>query len=181
MRVFVEDARELARAMGGETPVSRTAALRQDSYLILVLWRLRCAARRWRIPLVNHVLRRVQTVLFGIELGNGVTLGRGVFFVHPIGIVVGGSARVGNRVRLMGCNTVGTAKDNGCPIIEDDVVLGAGARVLGPVTVGAGAVIGANAVVLTDVAAGSVAVGVPARVVSPEALSGTAGGSADPA
>ena len=108
----------------------------------------------------------MQTVVFGIELGNEITLGRGVFFVHPIGIVVGGKARVGDRVRFMGSNTVGTAKDNGYPVVEDDVVLGAGARVLGPVRVGARAVIGANAVVLTDIPADAVAVGMPARVVA---------------
>jgi serine O-acetyltransferase len=141
-------------------------ALTQDSYLILVLWRLRCGARRWRLPGVNHLLRRLQTVIFGIELGNDITLGRGVFFVHPIGIVVGGKARVGDRVRFMGSNTVGTAKGNGYPVVEDDAVLGAGARVLGPVTVGARAVIGANAVVLTDIPSDAVAVGMPARVVA---------------
>jgi serine O-acetyltransferase len=167
IRTLIEDARELARAAGvepGRLSAARVA-LTQDSYMILVLWRLRCAARRWRVPLVNHLLRRVQSVVFGIELGNGITLGRGVFFVHPIGIVVGGSAQVGDRVRLMGSNTVGTAKDNGYPVIGDDVVLGAGARVLGPVEVGMRAVIGANAVVLTDVPPDSVAVGLPVRVV----------------
>jgi serine O-acetyltransferase len=142
------------------------ATLTHDAYLILVLWRLRCLARRWRLPGVNHLLRRMQTVVFGIELGNDITLGRGVFFVHPIGIVVGGDARVGNRVRFMGSNTVGTATENGHPVIEDDVVLGAGARVLGPIRVGARAVIGANAVVLGDIPADSAAVGMPARVVS---------------
>jgi serine O-acetyltransferase len=163
-----EDARQLAVAMGrqaqGRHPLR--AALTQDSYSILALWRLRCLARRWRIPLANHLLRLVQSVFFGIELGNGITLGRGVFFVHPIGIVVGGDASVGDRVRFMGSNTVGTARDGGCPVIEDDVTLGAGARVLGRIRVGARTVIGANAVVLADLPADSVAVGIPARVVS---------------
>jgi serine O-acetyltransferase len=170
MGALREDARQLAIATGAPADARHVArvALTQDSYLILMLWRLRCGARRWRLPGVNHLLRRLQTVLFGIELGNGITLGRGVFFVHPIGIVVGGDARVGDRVRFMGSNTVGTARDNGCPVIEDDVVLGAGARVLGPVRVGARAVIGANAVVLSDVPPDSVAVGMPARAVAAE-------------
>lgn len=161
------DVRELAVAMsrGGAGTVSSSAALRQDSFLILALWRLRCAARRLRIPLLNHILRRVQTTVFGIELGNDIELGPGIFFVHPVGIVVGGSARVGARVIFMGSNTVGTAKDNGCPVVEDDVVVGAGARILGPVRVGARSVIGANAVVLADVEADRVVVGIPARVV----------------
>lgn len=168
LRTLREDARHLAIAIGGPggtaSPVG--VALRQDSFQILVLWRLRCAARRLHIPGGNHLLRRVQTAVFGIELGNEIVLGRGVFFVHPVGIVVGGKARVGDRVRFMGSNTIGTAREDGWPVIEDDVVLGAGARVLGPVRVGRDSVVGANAVVLSDVPPGSVAVGVPARVAS---------------
>jgi serine O-acetyltransferase len=70
----------------------------------------------------------------------------------------------------MGNNTIGTAKDNGCPIIEDDVTVGCGARVLGPIRVGRGATIGANAVVLHDVPPGATVVGAPARVVRPRAV-----------
>lgn len=176
LRTLLEDARELAVAMSaaGQGEARARAALKQDGFWILALWRLRCGARRWRIPGLNHLLRRLQTVVFGIELGNDIALGRGVFFVHPIGVVVGGDSRVGNRVRFMGSNTVGTAKENGHPVIEDDVVLGAGARVLGPIRVGARAVIGANAVVLSDIPPDSAAVGMPARVVSPGG-GGTAG------
>lgn len=67
----------------------------------------------------------------------------------------------------MGNNTIGTAKDNGCPVIEEDVVIGCGARVLGPIRIGRGAVIGANAVVLTDVPAGAIATGIPAKIHLP--------------
>lgn len=167
LRGLREDALQLAQAMSGTS--DRRAVLRAvltcDSYLILVLWRARCWALRWHVPGINHVLRRVQTIVFGIELGKDVTLGRGIFFVHPIGITVGGDSRVGDRVRFMGCNTVGTARGEGHPVLEDDVIVGAGARILGAVRVGARAVIGANAVVLSDVPADSVAVGLPAKVV----------------
>lgn len=136
-----------------------------DSYTITALHRVRAWARRWRVPLLNHILRVVQTSFYNIELGRDIQLGYGVWFIHPLGIVIGGNARVGNRVRFFGNNTVGTAKENGYPVIGDDVWIGAGARILGPITIGARARIGANAVVLQDVPADSVAVGIPARIL----------------
>jgi serine O-acetyltransferase len=89
-----------------------------------------------------------------------------VYFVHTSGIVLGGDSRVGDRVRFYGSNTLGTVHDDGYPTIEDDVWLGVGARVLGPITIGARSRIGANAVVLKDVPPDSVAVGVPAQIKS---------------
>ena len=138
-------------------------ALSSDGYAVLAIERMRKAARRLRIPGVNHALRVVQTAYFGIEIGKDVELGEGIWFIHPLGIVIGGDAKVGNRVRFFGNNTVGTAKENGYPVIEDDVWVGAGARILGPITVGARSMIGANAVVVSDVPPDSVAVGIPAR------------------
>ena len=139
-------------------------ALSQDGYKVLLTTRLRESARRWHVPGVNHVLRLATTIVYGIEIGNDIELGDGVNFTHTLGTVIGGTSKVGARVKFMGNNTVGTAKDNGCPIIEDDVVVGCGARVLGPIRIGKGAFIGANAVVLSDVPAGAVVSGIPARV-----------------
>ena len=175
---WVEDAVELTRATLGEkgadasklagttrTPSTKDVlkvAASQDGYRVLFLNRLRDAARG-RVPGVNHALRMVQTALFGIEIGKDVTLGEGVNFTHTLGIVIGGDARIGARVKFMGNNTVGTAKDNGYPTLEEDVVVGCGARILGPIRIGARAVIGANAVVLSDVAPDTVVSGIPAR------------------
>ncbi len=166
IRDLWRDAVELAKATSGQSDPKHIAkvVLVTDSYRITALQRARSFARAIHVPLVNHALRVAQTALLGIEIGKDVTLGHGVWFVHPLGIVIGGDARVGNRVRFYGNNTVGTAKDNGYPTIEDDVWIGAGARILGPIRVGARARIGANAVVLTDVPADSVAVGVPAKI-----------------
>jgi serine O-acetyltransferase len=111
----------------------------------------------------------MQIMFGGIELGNDIVLGDGVYFIHSLGTVVGGHARVGNRVRFLGNNTVGSARDDGEPVIDDDVEIGCGARILGPVHIGARAVIGANAVVLQDVPADAVAVGIPARILAPKA------------
>ena len=142
-----------------------TAALVQDGYAVLALNRLRDASRRWHVVGANRVLRLCQTAIYAIEIGNQVTLGEGVNFAHTLGIVIGGNAKIGARVKFLGNNTIGTAKDNGYPIIEDDVVIGCGARVLGPVRVGKGALIGANAVVVNDVPAGAVVAGIPAKVI----------------
>ena len=144
-----------------------TAALSQDGYKVLFMSRVRESARKWHVPGVNHALRLVTTVLYSIEIGNDIELGDGINFTHTLGTVIGGTSKVGARVKFMGNNTIGTAKDNGCPVIEDDVVIGCGARILGPVRIGKGAFIGANAVVLTDVPPGAIATGIPAKVHVP--------------
>ncbi|MEP6914588.1 MAG: serine O-acetyltransferase EpsC [Acidobacteriota bacterium] len=163
-RVLRDDAVELARAARGNATLKSVAAtvVANDAFAILALCRLRALARRFHVIGVNHLLRRIQTVIYGIEIGNEVTLGRGVYFIHPIGVVVGGNAQIGDRVRFLGSNTVGTACDNGYPVVEDDVVLGAGSRILGPIRVGARSVVGANAVVVRTVPSDCVATGIPA-------------------
>ncbi|RKG95341.1 serine acetyltransferase [Corallococcus sp. CA053C] len=163
---LISDAVEMAKAATGSSDAKSLAkvVLTSDSYRITALNRAREAAIAFHIPLLNHVLRVAQTAVMGIEIGRDVTLGKGVYFVHSLGIVIGGDARIGDRVRFYGNNTVGTAKDNGYPVIEDDVWIGAGARILGPVRIGARSRIGANAVVLQDVPPDSVAVGIPARI-----------------
>jgi len=166
IKQIVADAVEMTRACGlpvNAHSIARTLFL-TDSFPVLVLARAREAARRFHIPGVNRSLRYVQMAVYGIELGRDVSLGPGVYFVHTLGTVIGGDARVGARVRFMGSNTVGTLKDDGHPVIEDDVQVGCGARILGNIRIGAGARIGANAVVMCDVPAGAVAVGVPAVV-----------------
>ena len=171
-KALKDDAMELTRSEHGAVRLRAVASLvlSSDAYRVLALQRLREAARGLGLPMVNHALRVAQTALLGVEIGKHVELGRGVYFVHSLGTVIGGNARVGERVRFYGNNTVGTAKDNGYPVIEEDVSVGAGARILGPVTVGARSRIGANAVVLQDVPPDSVAVGIPARIVSRQAM-----------
>jgi len=169
LRELVRDAVELARASsdGEVSGASLFRAVTHDSYAVLGMTRVREAARKFHIVGLNRALRITMTAVYGIEIGKNVTMGKGVFFAHPLGVVIGGNARVGDRVRFMGSNTVGTAKENGSPVIEDDVTVGCGARILGPIRIGRGAVIGANAVVLQDVPAGAVATGVPATIRFP--------------
>jgi serine O-acetyltransferase len=164
------DAVEMARAE--RLPATWKSALRMmktDSYILVFMFRVRRLFMRAGVPLIDWPIRVVQQIFGGIELGSAIALGSGVYFVHSRGTVIGGTSRIGNRVRFMGNNTVGTARDNGYPVIEDDAEIGCGARVLGPVRIGARAKIGANAVVIEDVPADSVAVGIPARIIRPSA------------
>jgi serine O-acetyltransferase len=176
LRQLVGDALSHARTYGqGHVRFqSMRQAVLYDGFAVLAMNRARELARRWHVPGVNRALRLMQMALYGIEVGKDVELGEGVVFVHTLGTVVGGDARLGDRVRIMGNVTIGTAKDNGYPRIGNDVTIGAGARILGPVTVGDGAVIGANAVVLTDVPARALAVGVPATIRTGEAATAEA-------
>jgi serine O-acetyltransferase len=165
-RQIANDATTIARAFTGGRLDARElfATMSHDGSQVLVMSRFAEAARRHRIPVFGGLMRRLQTTFFGIEIARDVKLGEGVVFVHTVGVVIGGDATVGDRVMFLGGNTVGSVNGTGYPRIGNDVVIGAGARILGPVTIGDGASIGANAVVLCDVPAGASAVGVPATI-----------------
>lgn len=112
------------------------------------------------------VLRhRLWSAVTGCDLPLDARLGGGLVLPHPLGIVLHPDASIGPNCLLFQGVTVGTRDGlDGAPILEGHVDVGAGAKILGPVRIGAHAKIGANAVVLCDVPAGAIAVGVPARV-----------------
>lgn len=172
LREMIGDSVAIARWFGGGELRTATllATMSHDGSLVLMMSRVREAALRWHIPVVGSALRRLQTALYGVEISRNVRLGEGVVFVHTVGIVIGGDAQVGDRVVFLGGNTVGTLDWRGYPKIGNDVLVGAGARILGPVKIGDGAAIGANAVVLCDVPAGATAVGVPAVIRQKKAV-----------
>ncbi len=120
---------------------------------------------RWLARIFSHLARW----LTGIEIHPGATLGRRFFIDHGMGVVIGETAVIGDDCTLYhGVTLGGTSWDKGKrhPTLEDNVVVGAGAKVLGPITIGKGARIGSNAVVVKDVPAGATVVGIPGRVVS---------------
>ena len=107
--------------------------------------------------------------LTGIEIHPGAKIGRRFFIDHGMGIVIGETAEIGDDVTLyQGVTLGGTSWNKGKrhPTLENGVVVGAGAKVLGPFTVGEGAKIGSNAVVTKAVPAGATAVGIPARIIA---------------
>lgn len=104
----------------------------------------------------------------GIEIHPGATIGEGLFIDHGAGIVVGETAEIGNNVTIYhGVTLGGTGKDEGKrhPTVCDNVLIGTGCKVLGPITIGENSRIGANSVVLTDIPANATAIGIPASVV----------------
>jgi serine O-acetyltransferase len=126
------------------------------------LWRM---GMRWLARWLAHWSRWFT----GIEIHPGATIGRRVFIDHGMGIVVGETAEIGDDCTLYhGVTLGGTSWNKGKrhPTLARGVVIGAGAKVLGPLLVGDGAKIGSNAVVVRDVPAGATAVGIPARIVT---------------
>ena len=104
----------------------------------------------------------------GIEIHPGATIGKGLFIDHGHGVVIGETTIIGDNVTLyQGVTLGGTGKQKGKrhPTLEDNVMVGTGAKVLGDITIGAGSMIGAGSVVLSDVPPNSTVVGVPGRVV----------------
>lgn len=122
--------------------------------------------RRWFFlaRLVNHWSRWMTA----IDIHPGATIGRNFFIDHGF-VVIGETAEIGDNVTIYQCVTLGgTSPDNGVmgkrhPTLQDGVIIGSGAQVLGPITVGARARIGANAVVTREVPEGAVMVGIPAK------------------
>ncbi len=122
---------------------------------------------KMHIPVLPRVLALFNRIVFAVQLPAETRLGRGVRLNYSgLGTVIHARAVIGDRVEIgPGVVVGGRSEIYEVPVIEDDVKIGVGAKVLGPVRVGRGATIGANAVVVHDVPAGAVVVGIPARVL----------------
>lgn len=134
------------------------------------LWVHRIAHSLWvhRLPLPARMLQAATRAVTGVDIHPGARIGRRVFIDHATGVVIGQTAEVGEDVVIFhGVTLGGVSMTPGKrhPTVGNHVMLGAGAKVLGPITIGSGAKVGANAVVTKDVEAGAVAVGVPARIL----------------
>ena len=126
----------------------------------------------WKSPipmkLAARCLSQVSRILTGIEIHPGARIGHSVFIDHGMGVVIGETAEIGNRCLLyQGVTLGGTGKENGKrhPTLAENVVVGAGAKVLGAIRVGTNTRIGAGSVVVRDVDADCTVVGIPGRVV----------------
>ena len=139
-----------------------------------VLFIHRIANRSWRAGFVvlGRWLSHLARFLTGIEIHPGATIGRRVFIDHGMGVVIGETAEIGDDCTIyQGVTLGGTALNRAKrhPTLGRGVVVGAGAKVLGPFTVGDGANVGSNSVVLKEVPPGATAVGIPARIIIEDA------------
>lgn len=124
----------------------------------------------WRIKLywVARVTSYLGRIITGIEIHPGAIIGRRFFIDHGMGVVIGETAIIGDDCTIYhGVTLGGTSWKQGKrhPTLEDKVVIGAGAKILGPIIIGSGAKIGSNAVVVKDIPKNATAVGIPARLV----------------
>jgi len=126
-----------------------------------------------RVPALPGMLARLNITLHGFDIPAHVPIGPGLYVPHPVGTVVTAN-RIGKNLSLISANTIGMRNEHSFPNIGDNVFLGAGARVLGGITIGDNVVIGANAVVIEDVPPNSTAMGVPAKI-SPRKVSNVGG------
>lgn len=120
------------------------------------------------VPILPRVLSQLARWLTGVEIHPSAKIGTGFFIDHGMGVVVGETAEIGDYVTLFqGVTLGGTGKERGKrhPTLGNHVVVGAGAKILGGITIGDNVKIGANSVVLKNVAANSTVIGVPARVI----------------
>ncbi|MFW7414169.1 serine O-acetyltransferase [Demequina sp. SO4-18] len=166
LSLALEDIRTAMR----RDPAARSWIVIALSYQgVHAIWHHRAAHWLWNRGLLTyarlwsqHARRRT-----GIEIHPGATVGRRVFIDHGMGVVIGETAVIGNDVLLFhGVTLGGTTMSPGKrhPTVGDRVVIGAGAKVLGPVHIGCDARIGANAVLVKDVPDGATAVGIPAKI-----------------
>ena len=137
----------------------------------LVFYRVSNRLLKLRVPFFPRLVSQTGKFFTGIEIHPGAAIGNGLFIDHGMGVVIGETSVIGNNVTLyQGVTLGGTGKEKGKrhPTIGSNVVIGAGAKVLGNITIGDNSYIGANAVVIKDVPYNSTVVGVPGRVTKQE-------------
>jgi serine O-acetyltransferase len=167
--------RDLVRLARGQS--SRQNKIRliltNRGFQAVLLYRLSRALWQKHIPLLPLILTRMAQMLFAVDISPLADLGPGIVIVHGFGLVIGSEVVIEGDCCLFhgvtlgdrGSEWVGSSRTDGHPVLERNIMVGAGAKILGPIRIGQSSVIGANAVVLKDVPPFSIVAGIPARVV----------------
>ena len=137
-----------------------------DAFLAQCLYRLKARMQAFRVPVLPRLAHRLAMMTAQVSIGDPVIVGAGIYLAHGQ-VVIDGFVEIGCGTVIFPWVTVGLLAGNfQGPTIGKDVHIGTGAKILGPVQIGAGAQIGANAVVVSDVPAATTVVGIPARQVN---------------
>ena len=134
----------------------------------LILHRIAHKLRYWGIPVIPRMISYISRIITGIEIHPGARIGRKFFIDHGMGVVIGETTFIGDNVLIyQGVTLGGTGKEHGKrhPTLGDNVIVGAGAKILGNLKIGENSRIGAGSVVVDDVPENSTVVGIPGRVV----------------
>lgn len=127
-----------------------------------ILWKL-------GLKLIARIISNILRILTGVEIHPGAEIKGGFFIDHGMGVVIGETTEIGNNVTIYQGVTLGgvsTQKGKRHPTIGDNVIIGAGSKILGPLNIGSTSKIGANSVVINDIPNNSTVVGIPGKVVS---------------
>lgn len=150
----------------GTTRTLVDALLLDNGFQALIGYRAGSTLRQWGVPFVPAVCRRLSIAFCGIDILPQAEIGGGCYIPHGVGLVVGGATVIGEDCTLLQGVTLGEARfdSDACPKVGNRVTIGAGAKILGGITVGDDSFIGAGAVVLDEVPPQHIAIGVPARI-----------------
>ncbi len=163
--------REQVQTIFREDPAAKSVleiVLCYPGFHSILLHRLAHKLHLWGVPLIPRVISQIGRMLTGIEIHPGATIGRRFFIDHGMGVVIGETAEIGDDVLLyQGVTLGGTGKERGKrhPTVRNHVVVGAGAKVLGNITLGDHVKVGAGSVVIRSVPDHSTVVGIPGRIV----------------
>jgi serine O-acetyltransferase len=135
-----------------------------DGSAAMILYRLMQWSCRLRIVPLEMLFNKMNSVFCSCIIGRGADFGPGFVLIHSQGVVINGQVRGGSNIYVEHQVTIG-AERRQSPLLGNNVFIGAGAKIIGPVTIGDGARVGANAVVVHDVPTGATVAGIPARVV----------------
>jgi serine O-acetyltransferase len=166
-RKLAEDIRSIRE----RDPAARSSAevfLLYSGLHALICYRIAHKLHNMKLYFLARLISQIARFFTGIEIHPAAKIGRGLFIDHGMGVVIGETAEIGDNVTIyQGVTLGGTGKDSGKrhPSIGNNVMIGAGAKVLGPFKVGDGSKIAANAVVLQEIPPYSTVVGVPGRIV----------------
>ena len=163
--LMASDIRAKAQWVYGEnTSRARIKALLTDGTFAMVMYRLMQASQRHHLPPLAMLFNKLNGFFGRCIIGRGAEFGEEFVLIHSYGVVINSAVRCGRGVKIEHLVTIGAEGDES-PVLGDNVFVGAGAKIIGPITIGNNVKIGANAVVTKDIPDNTTAVGIPAKAV----------------